>query len=99
MDWRLFWLRHLGEQDRSASCETVLETEEWQLQYRIEHRTCKAPATAPSARETLLWIAKPGRYLNRRSDTGPGVISLWRGWEQLSEMVDNHRAICGKSQG
>ena len=95
--WRLFWLRHLGEQERDASCEAVLETEEWQLLYRIEHRTTRAPKTAPTAAEALLWIAKLGGYLNRKSDPEPGVISLWRGWEQLSEMVDNYRAICGES--
>lgn len=95
--WRLFWLRHLGEQEREASCEAVLEAEEWQLLYRIEHRTTRAPKTAPTAAEALLWIAKLGGYLNRKSDPEPGVISLWRGWEQLSEMVDNYRAICGES--
>ena len=76
----------------------MLETEEWQLLYRIEHRTTTAPKTAPTAAEALLWIAKLGGYLNRKSDPEPGVISLWRGWEQLSEMVDNYRAICGKAK-
>ena len=95
--WRLFWLRHLTDHDPDGSCETVLERDEWVLLYRRTHKTRTAPKTAPTVSEALLWIAKLGGYLDRRSDPGPGVISLWRGWERLTDMVDDYRAICGES--
>ena len=88
---------HLTDHDPDGSCETVLERDEWVLLYRRTHKMRTAPKTAPTVSEALPWIAKLGGYLDRKSDPGPGVISLWRGWERLTDMVDDYRAICGES--
>ena len=45
--------------------------------------------------ELYIWIARLGGYIARASDPPPGVISLWRGWQRLSEIVDDHRDIYG----
>lgn len=95
--WRLFWLARLHEHDPDGSCEGILEPIEWQLLHRKLHKSTSPPATAPTIREAFIGIARLGGYLNRKSDPDPGIISLWRGWERLSDIVDDYRDICGQS--
>ncbi|MFA7555873.1 MAG: IS4 family transposase [Spongiibacteraceae bacterium] len=45
--------------------------------------------------EVFIWIAKLGGYIGRRTDPSPGMISLWRGWQRLMDMVEDYRDICG----
>jgi hypothetical protein len=44
--------------------------------------------------EVYIWIAKLGGYTGRRTDPPPGMISLWRGWQRLLDMVEDYRDIC-----
>ena len=39
-------------------------------------------------REFYLALARLGGHQNRKSDGSPGWITLWRGWNQLQQMVD-----------
>ena len=34
-----------------------------------------------------LWMAKLGGFLGRKGDGNPGWITIWRGWEKLSNLV------------
>ena len=95
--WRLFWLARLREHDPKGSCEAVLEPIEWQLLYRKTHKTREVPEAPPTLAQALIWIAKLGGYIARPSDPPPGVVSQWRGWERLAELVDDYRDICGSS--
>ena len=95
--WRLFWLARLREHDPEGSCEEVLEPLEWTLLYRKIHKTSEVPETPPMIEQALIWIAKLGGYIARPSDPPPGVVSQWRGWERLAEIVDDYRDICGSS--
>ena len=93
--WRLFWLTRLSEHDGNAGCETILSEEEWSLLYRKTHRTREVPVTSPSLADATVWIAKLGGYLDRTSDPPPGVTSLWRGWQRLTDMLEDQRDLCG----
>lgn len=95
--WRLFWLARLREHDAESSCETVLDPMEWKLLYRKIHKTKEVPEKPPTVEQALIWIAKLGGYIARPSDPPPGVVSQWRGWERLAEMIDDYRDICGSS--
>ncbi len=95
--WRLFWMSRLEEDHPEYSCAVVLEEPEWQLLYRKIHKGKRPPKKPPTLKEAKLWIAKLGGYLDRPSDPPPGVISLWRGWERLNQMVDDYMDICGSS--
>lgn len=95
--WRLFWLSRLREHEPEESCEKVLEPLEWALLYRKIHKTKNVPETPPTIEQALVWIAKLGGYIARPSDPPPGVVSQWRGWERLTEMIDDYRDICGSS--
>jgi hypothetical protein len=53
------------------------------------------PDTPSTVGEVFIWIAKLGGYIGRRTDPPPGMISLWRGWQRLMDMVEDYRDICG----
>ena len=93
--WRLFWLARMREHDPNAPCDAVLDRTEWVLLYRKIHKTRTVPEQVPTLADALVWIAKLGGYIGRRSDPDPGVVSQWRGWERLMDIVDDHRDICG----
>ena len=93
--WRLFWLARMREHDPNAPCDAVLDRTEWVLLYRKIHKTRTVPEQVPTLADALVWIAKLGGYIARRSDPDPGVVSQWRGWERLMDIVDDHRDICG----
>lgn len=95
--WRLMWLARLRDQDKLAPCDRVLDRIEWTLLSRKMNKTRQLPGNVPTVDQAFIWIAKLGGYIARPSDPDPGVISLWRGWERLSQMVDDYRDICGSS--
>jgi len=76
----------------------VLEPLEWTPLYRKIHKNSEVPETPPTIELALIWIAKLGGYIARPSDPPPGVVSQWRGWERLAEIVDDYRDIRGSSQ-
>ena len=93
--WRIFWLSRVHHRDPKAPCDEALSREEWILLYKKTHKTNKAPDAVPSIGEAIDWISRLGGYIGRASDPPPGVVSLWRGWQRLSEMVDDFRDIYG----
>ena len=93
--WRLFWLTRMSQEDEEASCDVVLDKLEWSLLYRKFNKTRTVPSQVPTLKQAMIWIARLGGYIARPSDPPPGVISLWRGWERLTQMVDDYRDICG----
>ena len=93
--WRLFWLSRYCKEDSRANCLAVLTKEEWVILYRKIHQTKYLPDSPPTVGEVFIWIAKLGGYIGRRTDPPPGMISLWRGWQRLMDMVEDYRDICG----
>ena len=63
--------------------------------YRKFNKTRTVPSQVPTLKQAMIWIARLGGYIARPSDPPPGVISMWRGWERLSQMVDDYQDICG----
>jgi hypothetical protein len=44
------------------------------------------PKKLPTVSEVVIWIAKLGGFLARKSDGVPGVTVIWRGWQRLSDI-------------
>jgi hypothetical protein len=86
--WRLFWLTHINRQTPEAPCTTILADHEWQALYATIHRSPTIPATIPSVRQAIRWIAQLGGFLGRRGDGEPGITTIWRGWSRLADMAD-----------
>lgn len=84
--WRLFWMTYIARHAPDAPCTTVLAEHEWRALYTFTHKSSPPPAQVPTVREAILWIAKLGGFLARRSDGPPGVTVVWRGWQRLSDI-------------
>lgn len=93
--WRLFWLSRYYKHNEQASCLAVLTEVEWKILYRKTQKTKYLPVVPPTIGEAFIWIAKLGGYIGRRTDPPPGMISLWRGWQRLMDIVEDYQDICG----
>jgi Transposase Tn5 dimerisation domain len=73
-----------------ASCESILETAEWQLLRRkFEPRNrSKKP---PTLRQAVRWIVQLGGFLARKGDGEPGVKTIWRGMVVLYHLLEGAR--------
>lgn len=84
--WRLYYMtlfsRHLPE----ADCTQVLTQQEWKALYAVTHKTRTFPKKTPTVAQVVLWIAKLGGFLGRKSDGPPGVTVFWRGWQRLTDI-------------
>lgn len=86
--WRLQWLTYINRTDPDAPCTHILTTVEWQALYLRIHKTTKFPATVPTVRQVIRWIAQLGGFLGRKSDGEPGITVIWRGWQRLQDLAD-----------
>lgn len=86
--WRLHWLTYLQRADPDLPCTLLLTTTEWQALYMRIHRTTALPATPPTVRQAVRWIAQLGGFLGRKRDGEPGITVIWRGWQRLQDMAD-----------
>jgi hypothetical protein len=90
---RLVALRNLAREEPDASCEVLLQRDQWQALYCYFHgRRPAAGLKPPTIREAVRWIARLGGHLNRTGDGPPGVRTLWRGWRDLTLLVAGYRA-------
>jgi len=85
--WRLLWLTYVTKENPKAPCSSVLRQIEWQTLYKRIHKKDALPKAEPTVKEVNIWIARLGGYLNRNSDGPPGILSIWKGWLRLQDMV------------
>ena len=86
--WRLFMITLIARTDPAAPCTTLLANREWKVLFLKANRNKAIPKKPPSIGEVVIWIAKLGGYLARRSDGPPGTITLWRGWKRLADLSE-----------
>lgn len=86
--WRLYWLTMYNRHAPQADCTCVLTDEEWKALYCATHKTTTLPKKLPTVSQVVVWIAKLGGFLARKSDGEPGVTVIWRGWQRLSDISD-----------
>jgi hypothetical protein len=90
---RIVALRDLARQSPNAPCTVLMSTEQWQVLYaRIQGEAPKASTAIPTIREAVRWIGRLGGHLGRKGDGMPGVRVLWRGWRDLTILVEGARA-------
>ncbi len=85
--WRLFLLTLIARTHPEAPCTTLLTDTEWKVLYCNIKRTTSLPPKTPSLREAVIWIARLGGFLARKTDGQPGTIPLWRGWKRLTDLT------------
>ncbi len=90
--WRILWLTYEARENPDAPCTTVLTDLEWKALLLILNkkkilRGVHVPHNPPSLSTAVIYIARLGGFLARKSDGEPGVKALWRGWRRLEDMV------------
>lgn len=86
--WRLMWLLYHSRVHPNDSSGEYLEPHEWQVLYAKEHRGKAEAKHPPTMQQAVLWIAKLGGFLARKSDGDPGIKTLWRGLQRLNDMAE-----------
>jgi len=86
--WRLFMITLIARTDPNTPCSTLLAEPEWKVLFLKTNRNKPLPQKAPSIGEAVIWVAKLGGYLARKSDGPPGTITLWRGWKRLTDLTE-----------
>lgn len=86
--WRVLWLTYEARQAPDQPCTVILQTHEWQALYCTIHKTPVPPDTPPTLSQAVLWIARLGGFLARKSDGFPGPKTIWRGLRRLDDIAD-----------
>ncbi|BDA69462.1 transposase [Calothrix sp. PCC 7716] len=85
--WRLLWLTYEARHNPDVSCETVLDTIEWQALCATITKNPVPPENPPTLREAIRMIASLGGFLGRKGDGEPGVKTIWRGLRRLHDIA------------
>jgi hypothetical protein len=85
--WRIFYATMLSRAVPELPCTALLALEEWQALYCAIHKTPTPPATPPSLRQAVQWIAQLGGFVGRRRDGAPGATVLWKGFQHLIDLT------------
>jgi Transposase DNA-binding/Transposase Tn5 dimerisation domain len=88
--WRLYWVTHLQRIDPDMPCTRGFADVEWRGIYCYLHRSKKPPDRVPTIREVIVWIARLGGFLARKGDGEPGIVTVWRGWVRLNDIVSTY---------
>lgn len=86
--WRLLWLTYQARVTPEEPCTVALSEAEWKALWLKHQRHKPFPATPPTLKQAVTWIAQLGGYLARNSDGPPGVVVLWRGWQHLVDLAE-----------
>lgn len=89
--WRLFWITRLQRIDPNIPCTQGVADVEWKALYCYLHRTKEPPDKTPTIREFIIWIARLGGFLARKGDGEPGIVTVWRGWTRLNDIVETYQ--------
>jgi len=85
--WRLLWLTYEARHNPDVSCDTVLDTIEWQSLCVNFTQNPIPPKKPPTLREAIRMIAMLGGFLGRKGDGEPGVKTIWRGLRRLHDIA------------
>lgn len=95
--WRLHWMTHVHRNEPKEPCSAILAQHEWQALYCKIHKTDQPAQKPPTTDEAIRWIARLGGFLDRKGDGEPGIITVWRGWQRLTDIADDYLLFKGRS--
>jgi hypothetical protein len=87
MAWRLMYGTMLARAVPTVGCECWLSSTEWKALYCAVFRTTTPPASEPSLKEAVSWLALLGGFLARKCDGHPGLTVVWRGLARLHDLT------------
>ena len=86
--WRLFMITLIARTNPATPCSAFFADHEWKVLFLKANKNKTVPKKPPRIGEAVIWVAKLGGYLGRRSDGPPGTIPLWRGWKRLADLTE-----------
>ena len=86
--WRLFMITLIARTNPSLPCSEYISEPELRVLAAKTSQTRTLTAAEPTLAEAVVWIAKLGGYLARKSDGPPGTLALWRGWKRLTDLTE-----------
>jgi hypothetical protein len=86
--WRLFMITLIARTEPDTPCTAFLSDLEWKVLFRRANKGKSLPKNAPALGKVVIWIARLGGFLARKSDGMPGTITLWRGWKRLMALTE-----------
>jgi Transposase DNA-binding/Transposase Tn5 dimerisation domain len=89
ISWRILWMTLLNRQSPKAVCTEILTEAEWKSLYCRIHKTRTSLSAPPTVHEAMRWIAQLGGFLARKCDGEPGMTTIWRGWQRLSDIAED----------
>ena len=84
--WRVMMLAKLGREIPDVPCTAFFEEFEWKALCCFINKTPIPPSDPPTLGEAMRLVAGLGGFLGRKSDGHPGVQTLWRGLERLTDI-------------
>jgi hypothetical protein len=85
--WRILMLTLMARTEPELPCSEFLSKTEWCVLFRAINKKSALPQSPPPIRDAVIWIARLGGFLARKSDGLPGTLALWRGWKRLSDLT------------
>ncbi len=81
------WIMYLSRQTPEAPATEVLTQNEVEALYAVTFRKKLDKDSTITIQQVILWIAKLGGFLARKSDGNPGIKTMWRGWMRLTDIA------------
>jgi len=79
---------YIGRVLPDTPCDTFFDVDEWQILYRITHKT-KTPPTMPySMADAITYLGQLGSYKRSPSDGYPGLMAIWAALFKLFDYLD-----------
>jgi len=85
--WRLMAMTYRSRLTPDVSCEVLFSAPEWRLLRRKFNPKSRAKRP-PTLQQAMIWLARLGGFANRKGDGPPGIKTLWRGYAQLSTLLE-----------
>ena len=85
--FKILYLSKVALSHPEEMCTKILTSQEWKALYMREYQTILLPEEPPTIKQAIIWLGKLGGFLNRKNDKLPGVLTLWRGYENLQQSM------------
>ena len=85
---RLLNITYKARKEPESSCEQIFKKEEWKMLYILAHKNNKMPEQPTTLKDVVLWIARLGGFLARKSDGLTDLKNIWRGYRKFYEIID-----------
>jgi hypothetical protein len=79
---------YLGRVLPETPCNALFQDDEWQMLYRIVHKTNQSPSEPYPMADAVRYLGELGGYRRAPSDGPPGLKAVWSGLFKLSDFLD-----------